>query len=632
MHSPEFIVAIALGVGVLCQLVAHHMRVPSIVLLLTAGVLLGPEVTGVVVPERLGDGRFGLVALGVAVILFEGGLAMDLRRLRRESVAIPRLVTIGVFVTGIGAAITARFVMGWDWGPSAIFGSLVVVTGPTVIRPLLGIVRARPNVATILEAEGVFADPVGALLAAITLQVVLGDSLGAGALDFALRLGFGAAVGVALAAAAAWLLNTPRALPRDLSHVLILGLALAAFELAELVYHESGLVTVTLAGALVIHWAPRGGIVLREFKEQLTNAFIGLLFVLLAADVALADVTALGWPGLATVAIVAFVVRPLTILSSVPSSQATWRERLFLSWMAPRGIVAAAVSSLTALAMEREGIEGGPAIRALVFLTIASTVVVQGGLAPLVAGALGVREMGRSSVVFLGAGELAVMLAERLAGPMRTVTFVDFDPARISRVEGLGFTAVWGNGLDPSVRTRARLRYASTVVAVTANEEVNLLFAQQAHEHDGVPTAYVRVGVGAGGLPKALLEDEDVRVLFAEPVDLHAWNRRVRQEEVLLLELTYEQPAESEDDGADAAPVSVRPTTSAGVTLMLVWSRGGSAWEPVGETWTPTDGDRVVVAVWSKKRGEALEALAGAGWSERRDAQLWRASRGRIGP
>ncbi len=633
MQSPEFLVAIALGAGVICQLLAYHMRVPSIVLLLTAGVLLGPEGAGVIVPERLGDGLFGVVALGVAVILFEGGLAMDLRRLRRESVAIPRLITIGVFVTGLGAALTARYVMQWEWGASAVFGSLVVVTGPTVIRPLLGIVRARPNVSTILEAEGVFADPIGALLAAITLQVVLGDTVGAGALDFAMRLGFGVAVGAALAALIAWLIKKPGAMPRDLEHVFVLGVVLAAFELSESVYHESGLVAVTLAGALVIQWAPRAGVVLREFKEQLTNAFIGLLFVLLAADIALDDVLALGWRGVATVAIVAFVVRPLTILSSVPASQATLRERAFLSWMAPRGIVAAAVASLTALAMERQGMEGGPAMRALVFLTIAVTVVVQGGLAPIVAGLLGVREMGRSTVVILGAGELALILGERLICPTRKVTFIDVDPERIARIENKGgFGAIWGNGLEATTRARAQLRYATTVIALTANEEVNLLFAREAKEHDAVPEAMVRVGVGARGLPAKLLENDDAHMLFGEPVDLHMWNRRVRQDEVALFELTYDADsivAEPDDDSEPETKVPTKPTSQ---SLLLAWTRTGKSWEPVTDRWKPKTGDRALAIVWTKKRQDAVTALTAAGWSERRDAQLWRASRRRAGP
>ena len=171
--APNLVFALALGAGVTAVVMARHLRVPSIVLLLAVGVGLGPDGAGWVVPADLGDGLFQIVRLAVAVILFEGGLNLELRRLRRESAPIRRLVTTGAMWTAIGGAAAAYLLMGWSWGLSALFGALVVVTGPTVIKPLLRVVRLRPRVATVLEAEGVLIDPVGAILAAVTLEVVI---------------------------------------------------------------------------------------------------------------------------------------------------------------------------------------------------------------------------------------------------------------------------------------------------------------------------------------------------------------------------------------------------------------------------------------------------------------------------
>lgn len=165
--------ALALAAGVVAQLIAGHLRAPSIVPLLAAGIILGPDGLGLIHPRSLGEGLFSLVSLAVAVILFEGGLNLDLRRLGREGSAIRRLVTVGALVTAAGGALAAGSIMGWSPRLSILFGTLVIVTGPTVIRPLLRNVPLRPRLATVLEAEGVLIDPIGAIVAVVTLEVVL---------------------------------------------------------------------------------------------------------------------------------------------------------------------------------------------------------------------------------------------------------------------------------------------------------------------------------------------------------------------------------------------------------------------------------------------------------------------------
>ena len=245
MHAtPSFTFALALGIGVACQLVARHTRVPSIVLLLAAGVALGPDGWRWIVPDALGGGLLSIVSIAVAIILFEGGLNLDVRRLRREATPIRRLVTWGPLITMAGAGTAAHYFLDWPIELSALFGSLVIVTGPTVVRPLLRNVSLRPRLARVLEAEGLLIDPVGAIVAAVTLQIVAApspDSFASGALGLMARIGFGTGAGLLFGLALVGLLRLRRVVPEGLENLVALGMALVAFELCEVFLADSGI-------------------------------------------------------------------------------------------------------------------------------------------------------------------------------------------------------------------------------------------------------------------------------------------------------------------------------------------------------------------------------------------------------
>ncbi|MBW2394035.1 MAG: sodium:proton antiporter [Deltaproteobacteria bacterium] len=614
MHaSPSFTFALALGIGVACQLVARHLRIPSIVLLLAAGVLVGPDFWGWIDPQVLGrDGLFGLVSLAVAIILFEGGLNLDLSALRRAATPVRRLVTLGAAVTGLGGAVAAHFFMGWgDLRLALLFGTLVIVTGPTVIRPLLRNVPLRPRLATVLEAEGLLIDPVGAIVAGVALQlVVLDPELGhltSGAADLAARTAFGAAAGLIFGLMLVGLLRIPRAVPEGLENLVALGGALVAFEVCEALLSESGILAVTVAGVVVGNMERRIARELGEFQEHLTVGLIGLLFVLLAADVRMADVLGLGMPGLLTVAALTLVVRPLNVWLCTLGSDLSWRERAFLGWVGPRGVVAAAIASLAAGFLEEMGFADAASIRALVFLTIAVTVILQGGTAPLVARMLGVRAPGREALVVLGAEELAFAFVEALGTEKENVLFTDSNPLHCRAAETRGFRVVWGNALEERTVARMRLERARAVVGLTPNNEVNHHFAGEAMAEYGVPASYAAIGRESSEVATRIVHKQEGRVLFDGPKDVERWNVRFRHGDAQIVELEYLKPSNEPPAAAPIRPGDPDP-------YLILGMKRADRVEPMFEEWVAAEGDIALVALYVPERAAALERLSARGF------------------
>ncbi len=617
--DPSFTFALALGAGVVAQLVAGHLRVPSIVPLLAAGILLGPDGLGLILPRSLGEGLFPLVSLAVAVILFEGGLNLDLRRLRREGSAIRRLVTVGALVTAAGGALAAGSIMGWSPRLSILFGALVIVTGPTVIRPLLRNVPLRPRLATVLEAEGVLIDPIGAILAVVTLEIVLTpslDSFTSGLLGLFYRLGFGAGAGLAFGFAVVGVLRLRKAIPEGLENLFVIGTALVIFEVCDSVVSESGILAVTVAGVVVGNMETRVSQELGEFSEHLTVGLIGILFVLLAADVRISEVTGLGWPGVASVAVLVFLVRPLGVILSTIGSELDKREKAFLSWVAPRGVVAAAVASLAAVILEESGIAGGAEIRALVFLTIAFTVVVQGGTAALVARMLGVRTPGRDALVILGAEELGFALGEILRENGGHVIFADSNPGHCRAAQERGFPVVYGNALELRTLARMRLERARAVFGLTANNEVNSHFTGEARDEFGVRDSYVAVNPGSSEVTSRIVEKQESRVLFDGPKDVERWHVRFRHGDVAVRKYRRLEPEGAPEAAGDApaAPES-RPTAADSPDPFVVLAvKRGERWEPMSRDLELEAGETSAVAIYRPAEEMASEALARKGW------------------
>jgi NhaP-type Na+/H+ or K+/H+ antiporter len=610
--DPKLTFALALLAGMFAQALARHLRIPGIVLLLIVGVSLGPDGLGWIQPRQLGDGLFAIVDFAVAIILFEGGLNLELSRLRREGTAIRRLITVGALITLAGGALAVHAWIGWGLMESLLFGALVVVTGPTVVGPLVSELRLKQRVSTVLEAEGVLIDPIGAILAVVILRIALAGDPGSLVLVQSgaglARIGAGLLFGVVAGFGLARLLRASRLLPEGLENVSVLSFVLLLYAGAETLLSHSGILAVTVAGVVVGNARTPVDRDLREFKDQLTVMLIGLLFVILAADVRFEQVAALGWAGLGVVATLIFVVRPIVVWLCTLGSELGRGERLFIAWVAPRGIVAAAIASLVAVDLERAGLTGGIELRALVFLTIAVTVTLAGLTAGPIGTLLGVRMRKRDTVAILSAQALGMALAEELRRGDVPVVLLDSNPASVRRAEEAGFPVVYGNALQESVMRRARFGFVRTVVSLTANRTLNNVFVSRAKDRFGVPNGLVATSESSVGLVSELVEPSAAKIVFEGPHDVERWDVRGRRGDLAIEKFVY--TAIEKDEAEDST------TSSGGLDerfVMLAVEREGATFCVDGK-WEFRDGDRVAIALHVPEREETLRALEAKGW------------------
>jgi NhaP-type Na+/H+ or K+/H+ antiporter len=612
--NPAIVLAFALAAGIISQIVARHLRIPGIVVLLAAGVVLGPEVLGIVDPGALDHAMHDVVGFAVAVILFEGGLNLELRRLRRQALPIRRLLTVAALITLLGATLATRLLLGWSWSLAILFGSLVIVTGPTVITPLLRRIRVHRALETILEAEGVFIDAIGAILAIVVLEIVVqgpsGESLAHGLTGPPVRLAMGASVGLVGGGVLTLLLRPRNLVPEGMQNTFSLAWAVALFFTSNALVPETGIAAVIVAGMVVGNTTAAPPLrELKEFKEQLTLLLIGLLFVLLSADVALDDILALGTGGIVVVVLLMTVIRPLAVATAMYGTDLDWRQRAFISWVSPRGIVAAAISSLFADRLNDAGMFGGDELRALVFLVIGGTVVLQGASASLLARALGLRRPTDRGYAILGAHALARLLALRLQEAGEEVVILDANQDSTRKAQEQGLRVVFGNALEERAMLSAQLETRRGIVGVLSNSAQNMLFAQNGRAEGGAPRAWVALQRGPGAPEAGAVEEMGARLLFAGPQDIELWAVRVRRG-LCRLEL-WEWGKASADIEEETAARIPREGRNQLIPLLL---RRGKKHHLIDETTEPKNGDQVEWLIFSEATEAAHGRLRERGW------------------
>jgi NhaP-type Na+/H+ or K+/H+ antiporter len=516
--------------------------------------------------------------------------------------------------------LAARLVLSWSWAQAALFGSLVVVTGPTVVTPLLREMRLRNRPKTVLEAEGVLIDPVGVILAVLVLEIVLvprANTIASELRDVLVRFGFGLGAGVLSGGVLAWLLRLRTVVPQSQENILSLAWVVFVFFGCDNLVPHSGIVAVTVCGIAVGNFSARRLRDLREFKDQLTVLLVGLLFMLLAAGVRRESVLRLGWSGAMVVACLVLVVRPVSVWLSTLGSTLKWRERVFIGWVAPRGIVAAALASLTSVALDNEGVAGGEELRALVFMTIAGTVVLAGATARPLGSLLRLRLPRRERVAIVGAQGLGLLVGQELRDGDVPVIFLDSDPKRCREVEELGFAVVFGNALEERTLLRARPELFRIALGATFNDHLNSLFVGQVRRDYGVPEGLVSIDSLERGSTPDHVARQGAQVLFEGPHDQERWDVRVRHGDVRVVRYRYEPQDTGEDDETlTPLPPSTGDSTLRSEQVVMLVVRRDRSIEPIRFGYTPRAGDVVSMAIHEPDEENVNAWLRSRGWTK----------------
>jgi len=510
--------------AVAAQWVGARFRIPSILLLLFTGFLIGPVFDILDPDELLGDLLAPTVALAVGLILFEGGLSLRLREMAGQQRVLWLLVTVGVLITWvIGAAVVVLFT-DLPTGIAILIGSILVVSGPTVVGPLLAHVRPSRSVASILKWESIFIDPVGALLAVLTFEVLLVDrvldpNIGEVVWEVIKFILAGGLVGVGVGVLAIVALRR-HWVPEHLLSLFGVSAALLAFVVADEFAAESGLLATTVLGLVMANHRPIRTEQIVRFSEIIRVLLIGILFIVLSARL---DLESLELDLTAAVAVIlglVLVARPLAVIVATWRSKLEWQERALLGAVAPRGIVAASIASVFALELQAEGVAGAEEITPLVFAVIVGTVGIYGlGMAPL-ARRLGLAVRHQEGALILGAGPVERAIGRALAAAGVTVVVAttnrrDHYQARMEELRSF-----YGNVLDRDVELDLDLSGIGRLLALTPNDDVNTLAS--AHFAEGFGGAYVyqlhpaRLPAGIDSNPAA---DLGGRFLFSGDLD-----------------------------------------------------------------------------------------------------------------
>ena len=475
-----FLAAAAIGLAAaLGRVTSTRFRIPLPAILLLTGLVLGRDGLNVVRTDELSDWAPLAIALAVALIVFEGGTGIDARSLRRLAPVVRNLVVGGLIVTPLVGMLSAHFLLDFPWRVAALFGALVAVTGPSVINPLLRTVRVNDQIRSVLIAEGVIIDPFGALLTFFFLQIALADSFDpAGPIGWILaRVGIGVACGVA---GSALLIRITRLVKRLQSRevsLLVIGAAVATFGIAESFGEESGLTAMVILGITVGTVAIPHREEVEHFQESIVAFLVATVYVMLAASIPLASIGDL-WPrGFIVVIALVFIGRPLLVGLAAAGSGLTWRERVFLSAVAPRGVVAASLASVVAIeASGRLGANEEQFV-ALVFVTILSTIAVQSLYAAPIARLLKVYPV---RTIVAGYGEVGSRIARRLRDTGSTVLVVENNDAHAVRGRDDGFEVLFGDIASQEILRKSRIEDVEALILATGSDERNLLASQMA--------------------------------------------------------------------------------------------------------------------------------------------------------
>lgn len=481
-----------LVLGIFAQWLAWRIKQPAILPLIIFGLAVGPisslftsDGSKLVDGDTIftGDLLFSFVSLSVGIILFEGGLTLKFKELKTQATTVRNVLLMVILCTFIFGGIAAHYIMGMGVRMSFLFGALIVVSGPTVVMPILRNVKPKVRVNTILKWEGILIDPFGAMLAVLVYEVVATTKPGEpytmeAVQEFFITISAGVVAG-ALSAGFLWYLLRKNMLPKYLRNVFTLGLVILTFAFAEIMHKEAGLMAATVMGIMLgnskIHEVKK----ILDFKEDISLLLISVLFLLLSSRIQIEHIERIGWESLALFVVVILVVRPIGIFLGTIGSGLHWREKLFISWIGPKGIVAAAVASLFSIQFTREHMaypiaqKDTEMLLPLTFLMIVGTVVVQGSTAKWVGKKLKVLRKVPKGLLVVGAGELSRTLAKRLKDEGFSVLLADTSHLNIAEAQAMGLPTFEGNVLSDQIFEEMDLSGIGKLIAITSNPGIN---------------------------------------------------------------------------------------------------------------------------------------------------------------
>ena len=558
MHAHDIVLICGIAViGFACSWVAWRLKLPAILFLLFAGVLVGP-VFAVLDPDALlGSLLKPIVSVAVAIILFEGSLTLKLSEIRGHGSVVSNLVSFGVLLTWVVAGLAAYYVMGWDIYLSALFGAVVTVSGPTVVMPLLRAVRPKPAVSSILRWEAILIDPIGAILALLVFNAIVASQQQSDFAHIVAEFGIIVGVGVVLGAVGGYAYGIAlrkRVIPDYLRDYSGLAAVLLVFAAAEYLQAESGFLAVTIMGIWLANMRDVDLADILNFKESVTLVLIGGLFILLAARLDLEALAALGSGGIVVVLVLQLLAGPARAFISAVGADISWKEKLFIGWVFPRGIVAAAVSSLFALRLSDIGYPNAEALVPLVFSLIIGTVVLQSLTAKPVAKLLGVAEPEPTGVLVVGSNLLGRTIAKAIADAGLSVRVADSHWAGIREARMMGLPTFYGSPVSNYSEDNLDTAGLGNLLAVSRQPGLNELACVRFAADFGRDHVFVLTSMWEKGHEKHNVSGEvSGRRLFNGDVKIDELIRRIKsgakiKQNSLTEEFTYEAYREKNPD------------------------------------------------------------------------------------
>lgn len=478
--------------GILAQWVAWRFKIPAILPLILVGLLVGPIAAeflsedGKKWIEPIWNGETGLfpgdslyyfVSLAISIILFEGGLTLKRNEVKNVGPVITKLITVGAVITFFGAGVAAHFLFGLSWELSFLFSGLIIVTGPTVITPILRNIPLKKDLSAVLKWEGILIDPIGALVAVLVFEFISveGDSgfTKTAFMEFGKIVLFGTTFGFTFAHGLAFAINK-KFIPHYLLNVVSLSVVLLVFVESEIFAHESGLLAVVVMGMVLGNGKLENLKELLYFKESLSVLLISILFILLAANINIEDLYLLyNWETIALFLIVVLIIRPLAVFASAQGSNLKLNERLFVSWVGPRGIVAAGIASLFGSKLMKQGVEGAEYITPLVFMIVLGTVLLNATTARFFAKIVGVFLTKSDGILIVGASKVSRLLAQYLDNNGRNVVVIDSNQTNIEKAREMGLEAISTDIYTNTLNDNIELNDVGYLMALTGSSDIN---------------------------------------------------------------------------------------------------------------------------------------------------------------